>query len=191
MAVSEVFLLRHGETHWNMSGRFQGSLDSPLTEKGINQAASCGRRLATLVEKVDAFHASPLGRAAQTTSIIRSFRDYPETCWEPRLAEVSLGSWDGLTDIDIDALSPGSLDGATPFDWYFRSPDGESYDAAMERVKAWLNDLDGVTVAVSHGLVGRLIRGAYLGLPKDAALSLPVPQDVIWHLKNKAIEAVS
>lgn len=191
MAVSEVFLLRHGETHWNMSGRFQGGLDSPLSEKGIEQAASCGRRLATLAGKVDAFHASPLGRTVQTTSIIRSFRDYPETYWEPRLAEVSLGSWDGLTDIDIDALSPGSLDGSTPFDWYFRSPDGESYDAAMARIEAWLSDLNGVTVAVSHGLVGRLVRGAYLGLSKEAALGLPVPQDVIWHLKNKTVEAMA
>jgi hypothetical protein len=45
-------------------------------------------------------------------------------------------------------------------------------------------------IAVSHGLIGRLIRGAYLGLSREQVLSLPVPQDVVWHLADGQIEAV-
>lgn len=45
-------------------------------------------------------------------------------------------------------------------------------------------------VAVSHGLLGRIIRGVYLGLPKEQALALPVPQDVIWHLHDGGIDAM-
>jgi probable phosphoglycerate mutase len=182
-----LFLIRHGETAWNAEGRFQGILDSPLTDRGIAQAEACGRRLAKVGGTVDAFHASPLGRTRQTAAILRKFGRYPETHWDARLQEVSLGSWDGLIDADIDAGWPGMLDGASPHDWFFRAPDGESYEATMDRVSAWLRGLNGTVVAVSHGLVGRLIRGAYMGLARDAALRLPVPQDVIWHMAEGRI----
>ena len=190
VSVAEIYLLRHGETEWNSAGRFQGKLDSPLTERGIRQAEACGRSLATRVGRIDSIFASPLGRTRQTTSIVRSFGSYPQTKWESRIEEVSVGSWDGLTHVDIDACWPGQLDGATPFNWFFRSPDGESYDAAFARISAWLNELTGVVVAVSHGLVGRLIRGAYLGLEKDDALGLPVPQNVIWKMADGKVEAI-
>jgi probable phosphoglycerate mutase len=103
---------------------------------------------------------------------------------------MSLGSWDGLTHIDIDAQWPGLLDGSTPFDWFFRSPDGESYDAVLQRAECWLGELQGVIVAVSHGLIGRIIRGAYSGMSKSDALSLPVPQNVIWRLSSGRIDPI-
>jgi len=134
--------------------------------------------------------ASPLGRVRETTSIMKSFGNFPETKWEPRIAEVSVGSWDGLTHVNIEAQWPGRLDETTPFDWFFRSPDGESYDVAMGRVYQWLDSLRGTVLAVSHGLIGRLIRGAYLNLGKEDALGLPVPQDIIWRLAKGAVEPI-
>ena len=186
----EIYLVRHGETEWNAAGRFQGKLDSPLTERGAAQAEAYGRQLAAVATRIDVLAASPLGRVRETTAIIRSFGKFPETQWEPRIAEVSVGSWDGLTHIDIDAQWPGLLDGTTPFDWFFRSPDGESYDTAMARVDRWLNGLEGVVLAISHGLIGRLVRGAYLNLSKDHALGLPVPQNVIWRLAEGQVEPI-
>jgi probable phosphoglycerate mutase len=187
----EIYLMRHGETEWNASGRFQGKLDSALTVNGIAQAEACGRRLAGISPVVSAFFASPLGRVRHTASIVSSFGTYPQTLWDDRLAEVSIGSWDGLTQIDIDAQWPSALDGATPFDWFFRSPDGESYESACARVHQWLGGLQGVTVVISHGLIGRIIRGVYLGLSRDDALGLPVPQDVIWYLADGRIEPIA
>lgn len=189
-SLKEIYLVRHGETEWNAAGRFQGKLDSRLTEKGVEQAAAYGRHLAAVAAGIDALVASPLGRVRETTAIIQSFGKFPEPQWDPLIAEVSVGSWDGLTHTDIDAQWPGRLDGTTPFDWFFRSPDGESYDAAMARAIRWLDGLQGVILAVSHGLTGRLIRGAYLGLAKDDALGLPVPQDVIWRLANGRVEPI-
>ena len=186
----EIYLVRHGETEWNVAGRFQGKLDSRLTKRGVAQAKAYGRRLAAVAAEIDTLVASPLGRVRETTSIIESFGTFPETQWEPRIAEVSVGSWDGLTHLDIDAQWPGRLDDTTPFDWFFRSPDGESYDVAMERVNQWLDSSQGIVLAVSHGLIGRLIRGAYLNLNKDDTLGLPVPQDVIWHLAKGAVEPI-
>lgn len=186
----EIYLVRHGETEWNAAGRFQGKLDSRLTKRGVAQAAAYGRRLAVIAGEIDALVASPLGRVRETTAIITSFGKFPEAQWDSRIAEVSVGSWDGLTHIDIDAQWPGRLDGSSPFDWFFRSPDGESYDAAMARVNQWLDSLQGIVLAVSHGLIGRIIRGAYLNLDKDQALGLPVPQDVIWRLANGHVEPI-
>jgi broad specificity phosphatase PhoE len=188
---AEIYLLRHGETEWNAERRFQGRLDSPLTGRGVEQAERCGRRLAAVVGKVDAMVASPLGRARQTAEIVHALGAYPAICWDERLAEVSLGCWDGLTDIDIDAGWPGSRDGASRYDWYFRSPDGERHDAALARAREWLEGLDGTVVAVTHGLVSRIARGLYLGLPAEEALSLPVPQDVIWRLADGRLEAIA
>ena len=189
--MNDIYLIRHGETEWNAQGRFQGRLDSVLTNTGVKQAEASGSRLAGLELSFDAFITSPLGRTRQTAAIIAGLARLPAVQCDDRLAEVSLGSWDGLTDIDIDAQWPGLLDGSTQFDWFFRSPDGESYDAVFQRAECWLRERQGVTVAVSHGLISRLIRGAYIGLPKTEALSLPVPQDVIWRLSNGRIEPIS
>ena len=189
--MNDIYLIRHGETEWNVQGRFQGRLDSVLTNTGVKQAEAIGRRLAGLDLSFDAFITSPLGRTRQTAAIIAGLARLPAVQWDDRLAEVSLGSWDGLTDIDIDAQWPGLLDGSTQFDWFFKSPDGESYDAVFQRAECWLRERQGVTVAVSHGLISRLIRGAYSGLPKTDALSLTVPQDVIWRLSNGRIEPIS
>lgn len=152
--MNEIYLVRHGETEWNSVGRFQGKLDSPLTENGTTQAEGIGRRLAEIGIEANAFIASPLGRTRQTASIIASCGQFPALKFDDRLAEVSVGSWDGLTHIDIDAQWPGRLDGSTPFDWFFRSPDGESYEAAINRATEWLRDTQGVVIAVSHGLIG-------------------------------------
>jgi probable phosphoglycerate mutase len=189
--MNDIYLIRHGETEWNAQGRFQGRLDSVLTNTGVKQAEAIGSRLAGLELSFDAFITSPLGRTRQTAAIIAGLARLPAVQCDDRLAEVSLGSWDGLTDIDIDAQWPGLLDGSTQFDWFFRSPDGESSDAVFQRAECWLRERQGVTVAVSHGLISRLIRGAYIGLPKTEALSLPVPQDVIWRLSNGRIEPIS
>lgn len=189
--TGEVFLIRHGETAWNAEGRFQGAQDSPLTAKGRVQADQVGRALDRLLPGTDGaqMHVSPLGRARETADlIIAQLRGGADVRIEPRLREVSIGPWDGLTHIDIDAGWPGALDGSSPFDWFFRSPDGETYDDAAARVQTWLAGIDGVTVAISHGLLSRIIRGVYLSLPQSKTLALPVEQGVIWRLHAGTID---
>lgn len=138
MGAAQIYLLRHGETEWNALGRFQGHFDSPLTAKGRAQALAAGRRLNDLAPQADTIVSSPLGRARQTVEIISSLNEYPTAHWDDRLAEVSIGSWDGLTHIDIEACWPGKLDGSSPFDWFFKSPDGEPYASVVARARDWL-----------------------------------------------------
>jgi broad specificity phosphatase PhoE len=192
VASREIFLIRHGETEWNAEGRYQGQMDSPLTPDGRAQALRVGRRLAEQFRGTPPveLHVSPLGRTRETAEIIGPLGNYSALRLEERLQEVTIGSWDGLIHADIDNGWPGRLDGATAFDWYFRAPDGETYEMVLARVISWLNDQRGPVVAISHGLVGRLIRGAYLGLSCGETLCLPVPQDTIWHLRDGKVHAI-
>lgn len=187
--MATIYLARHGETEWNLEGRYQGRLDSPLTARGVLQAQTMGDALRN-AGAIDAVHVSPLGRARQTCDIIVPLLGTIPVMLEERLTEVSIGSWDGLSAEDIDAEWPGLLDGSTQFDWFFRSPDGESYADAVERVEGWLAGLEGTILAISHGLAGRLVRGAYLGLGRQETLGLPVPQDVVWVLEAGTIRAL-
>jgi broad specificity phosphatase PhoE len=195
MSGGVIFLIRHGETEWNLRRRIQGWGDSPLTATGLAQAEAIGRKLRTLPEAAGVpIIASPLGRARRTAEIIRAALGAAATplFFDERLREISVGSWDGLDRDEIAALRPGVFDGDGRHEWYFRTPDGETYDEFAGRIAAWLNDAAGRTViAVAHGVVTRVLRGLYADLPRVVALSLPVPQDRIFRLTDRRIEEIA
>jgi probable phosphoglycerate mutase len=187
-----ILLVRHGETEWNLQRRYQGGSDSPLTATGVAQAQAIGRLIGGLPEADGAaIVASPLGRARRTAEIIREhLAAPPELRFDDRLRELSLGSWDGLTYREIAAQCPGVFDGEGRHGWYFRSPDGEGYKALAARLDEWLREQDGANtlVVVTHGIVSRVLRGLYAGLPREVALTLPVPQHTVFRLYGGAIE---
>jgi broad specificity phosphatase PhoE len=190
--TGSILLVRHGETEWNLQRRYQGRSDSALTAKGVAQAHAVGRLLGALpCAETVRIVASPLGRARRTAEIIReNFAAAPELLFDDRLRELSLGSWDGLTYSEIGARCPGVFDGQGRHDWYFRSPDGERYDAFAARLGEWLVEHGSAhsLVVVTHGIVTRLLRGLYAGLPREAALMLPVPQNKVFRLSGGSIE---
>jgi broad specificity phosphatase PhoE len=197
-----ILLIRHGETEWNRERRFQGRLDSPLTERGIGQARAIGRWLAKSPERYAPIVASPLGRARRTAEIILDQIKELERIskrgeagalrLDNRLREHSLGQWDGLTYAEIEARAPRIFAGEGRYEWYFRAPGGERYDAFAARIGDWLAEQNDAAplIVVAHGLVGRVMRGLYAGLPPAAALTLPVPQDRIFRLGGGKIEAI-
>ncbi|MGC1486395.1 MAG: histidine phosphatase family protein, partial [Albidovulum sp.] len=94
----EAFILRHGETEWNRAGRFQGRLNSPLTEKGCAQARRQGEILTTAGVNASQFQfwSSPQGRARQTADLALGgmggvIRE------DLLLQEIDVGDWQGLT----------------------------------------------------------------------------------------------
>jgi len=176
-----ILLVRHGETEWNLERRIQGRFDSPLTSRGEAQAQAVGRLLGKLPEAASArIVASPLRRAMRTLVI------------DDRLREISAGAWDGLTFRDIEQLSPGTFDGDGRYEWNFRAPGGETYDSFAARVAEWLSEAAAApfVIAVTHGVVSRVLRGLYAGLPREAALALPVPQDKVFLLRGGLIEEI-
>ncbi len=183
-----IFLVRHGETEWNRARRYQGWSDSPLTARGIAQAEAIGHRLRALPEAAAAeIVASPIGRARRTAEIVADcLGRTARPRFDERLREISLGSWDGLDRAEIRSRMGTSFE---EFEWYFHTPDGERYDEFAGRIAAWLEEAgDGPVIAVSHGVVTRVLRGLYTSLPRADALRLPVPQDRIFRLAGGMIE---
>jgi probable phosphoglycerate mutase len=191
-----IYLVRHGETEWNRARRYQGGSDSPLTEKGLAQAEAIGHLLCSLPEaKSAALVASPIGRARRTAEIVRERLGRSEPLrFDDRLRELSFGSWDGLDRAQIVALRPGIFDGEGSHEWYFTTPDGETYEVFAGRVGAWLAEAkseDRPLIVVTHGVVTRILRGLYAGLPRVEAMRLAVPQDRIFRLANGTIEEIA
>jgi broad specificity phosphatase PhoE len=189
-----IFLVRHGETEWNRARRYQGWSDSPLTEAGVAQAEAVGRRLCAMPEAVAAeIVASPLGRARRTAEIIAEcLGRRGELRVDERLREISLGSWDGRDRRELRTANPDLFAGEGRWEWYFRTPDGETYDGFAGRIAGWLAEFgDENLIVVCHGVVTRVLRGLYAGLPQGEALRLAVPQDRIFRLAGGAIEEIA
>jgi broad specificity phosphatase PhoE len=186
-----IFLVRHGETEWNRARRYQGWSDSPLTPLGVAQAGAIGRRLAALPEAATAaIVASPIGRARRTAEIIAEClgRTAPPLLDE-RLREISLGSWDGLDRREVRSRFGAEFE---DFEWYFRTPDGETYDGFAGRIASWLAEpRDGPLIVVAHGVVTRVLRGLYAGLLRSEALRLSVPQDRIFLLADRTLAEIA
>lgn len=94
---TSIILIRHGETHWNALGKFQGSRDIELSEEGIVQAKLLKKRLN---ESFDCVYCSPLKRALNTAEIISENIKSEPIIYE-NLREIDFGEWEGLTTNDI------------------------------------------------------------------------------------------
>jgi broad specificity phosphatase PhoE len=187
-----ILLVRHGETEWNVERRFQGRRDSPLTERGRRQADAMAGLVRDLVRRDPSqdwrLVASPLGRTVATAeAIARATGLAPEL--DARLAEVDCGEWEGMLWSEVVAQHSA---GISARQLIFSSPGGETYDAVLGRIESFLAELPPEparrVVVVSHGGAGRLIRGAYGGLPKETILTLEVPHAAVWRLANGQID---
>lgn len=189
-----IYLIRHGQTEFNREGRYQGHCDSPLTALGRDQAGRIGALLASLVDDPAAwrFSCSPLGRAVQTARIVQAAVGLPDPTLDRRLAEISLGSWDGLTDEEIASHSP-EVHIASRYEMFFASPDGEGYGGITARLQGWLDEAQADSrphIVVSHGVAGQVLRGLYLGLDRGAQAKLAVPQDAVFRLRGGEVTRI-
>jgi probable phosphoglycerate mutase len=182
-----LYLIRHGETDWNRDARYQGQRDVPLNETGRAQSRRQGEMLKSQpgISSFD-FVSSPLERAIETMRIILSALERDEAAFQtdPQIRELSYGHWEGQLAADLPTTDPAGLAGkiSDPFRW--RPRNGESYSDLQERVSAWLSRLDRNTVAVTHGGVSRVARGAIFGLEHDLIPFLDVPQDRILEIRD-------
>ena len=147
----EVLVLRHGQTEWNATGRLQGHLDSPLTEKGLRQA----RRQHELLQPYDLtgfrFITSPQARARKTAQIaLAGLAAHIETSSE--LMEIGLGAWAGSTRAEIAQERMISLQDLGQTQFYDWAPGGEGTERLYERCAAFLSQLTGPAVLITHGM---------------------------------------
>lgn len=188
-----IYLVRHGQTAFNHEGRLQGHVDSALTELGMAQARRAGDTLAKLTEGTVGWRivSSPLGRARTTAEAVREAMGLEEVEVDARLIELSWGEWDGQLRADLKARSPEAFGDSG---WSFRSPTGEPYESVQARMADWLASLppepERRVIAVSHGVAGRVLRGVYAGLDREATVAQAVPQDAVYRLAGGALERI-
>ena len=154
-----ILLARHGETLFNVEGRWQGQSDSPLTERGRAQARELARALAD--EQIAAVYTSDLGRAASTAAEIADLHRLPLTP-DVRLREIDVGAWSGKSRAEIEAEFPGSLQTWATSPSSLRLPGGETVLEAQTRALEFFADCmpahAGETVVViSHGALCQAI----------------------------------
>jgi broad specificity phosphatase PhoE len=190
MPYPRIIIMRHGETEWNLAGRTQGHLNSPLTEKGRAQAEKLGKILNRELGTTDGYAqmVSPLGRTLETADYIKKHFPLDPTPSD-LLKEIDLGKLSGLDRSEIKVAFPDHMAGKPDYDWYFGAPDGETMNDMRERATTWLESLGGPTIAVSHGQIGKVIRGIYLGLIDEQILRLKEPQGVI-HVLDNGVETI-
>jgi broad specificity phosphatase PhoE len=183
-----LYLIRHGETDWNRDQRYQGQRDIPLNETGRQQALANGRTLKRLMPDIAGadFVSSPLSRAVDTMQLMRGEMRLLPTDFrcDPQLLELNYGHWEGELASELARSDPIGVaaKAADPFGW--RPRGGESYADLMTRIVAWLTALDRDTIAVTHGGVSRVARGAILGLETREVPFLDAPQDKILFLRR-------
>ncbi|SDE43830.1 probable phosphoglycerate mutase [Paenibacillus sp. UNCCL117] len=98
-----IYLVRHGQTEWNVHHRMQGHQDSPLTELGIRQAEWLSE--AIFNEAIDVIYSSSSPRAQKTAEIIRNTRNI-RMFESDDLREINLGIWEGKTQSEVKELFP-------------------------------------------------------------------------------------
>ena len=164
--MSYIYLIRHGETSWNLEERFQGTTNTDLTKAGLKQ----GKLLAKSLRKTpfQNIFTSPLDRAKITASFIGEETDC-EVIEDNDFKEISFGDWEGLTTKEIREkyswmdkwfTNPGQ----------FQIPNGDSFEKEKNRLKERLiqiaTDSKGHNTAiVSHAGIIRLSLLAALDLP--------------------------
>jgi broad specificity phosphatase PhoE len=183
--LPRLFLIRHGETEWSLSGRHTGRTDIALTERGEEDAKALGNRLRTL--PFSAVLTSPSRRARRTCELAGLAA---ATEIDSDLSEWDYGDYEGLTSAEILEARPGwnlFLDGC---------PNGESparVSDRADRVIAGLKEREGNIALFSHGHFGRALAARWIGSPVDLGrrFSLaPASLSVLDHEHQNAQEPV-
>jgi glucosyl-3-phosphoglycerate phosphatase len=169
LPVSRLLLWRHGRTEWNAAGRFQGQLDPPLDAEGRRQATRTARHLAEGGQLSDGtvVVSSDLVRAAETAAALTD-RLGVRLRLDPRLREMGLGCWEGLTRDEVAERHPEQY-----ADWLAGRPvrgrGDEDAEEVPRRTLAALRDLPAapLAVVVTHGGTSARLMEALLGLGSE------------------------
>jgi broad specificity phosphatase PhoE len=146
--------IRHGESQWNAQSRWQGHSESPLSQRGQEQAGKLGRRLARARYGFDKVFSSDLGRALETAQLALP---KAQVTVDPRLREINFGVFEGKCLEQLDPSMREELSG------WWRSPylkaltgGGESMADLRARVEAWraeLAELSNIAVFTHGGVI--------------------------------------
>lgn len=156
--MTELWLVRHGETEWSRSGRHTSTTDLPLTAEGEAVATSLAPRIAG--QEFGVVLSSPRTRARRTAELA----GFPAPEVTEDLVEWAYGSYEGVTTPEIRESVPGWTV------WTHPSPGGETAEQVGERLDRVIARARGVERALvfGHGHALRALTARWLGLPVSA-----------------------
>ncbi|MFT3861168.1 histidine phosphatase family protein [Micropruina sp.] len=191
MTAARLVVWRHGETSWNVEGRYQGQAEVALNARGVQQAQASAPFIAAL--QPSRIVSSDLGRARATAGALAERVGLPVEL-EPRLQEINVGEWVGLTNAEVFAAHPDFAEALFAGRDARRSATGETGAQAGARVAEALLDIaestpDGQTVvAVGHGFALRVATVFLLGLDYVHNLTLGGLRNASWSVLQPAGE---
>lgn len=163
--MTEIILVRHGETEWNVGEIFRGRIDIALNETGIKQAELLAEYLSDV--KIEAIYSSPLKRALKTAEIITNYHQLKVEI-APGLIDLNYGKWQGLPHQEVKAKYEELYTEWIRKPHQVTMPEGESLNdarkRAMEVVAKVTAKHKGTAVLVSHRVVNKVLICALLGL---------------------------
>ena len=177
-------MVRHGQTDWNLEGRYQGQSDVPLNSTGLVQAGNLARALQK--EHFDAVYSSDLTRARETAQAIVSVNGNLPIHFDPRLREINQGQWEGVQVEEIQKKYASLWQAHIDDPVQVRPPGGENVAEVFQRVKAVMDEISknfptGKVLVVSHGLVIATILCTVNGIPLGQAYHyIPENSVPIW-----------
>lgn len=165
--LTEIYIVRHGETDNNVKHRFIGSTDKPLNERGMRQAACLKAPMAKVA--LDRIYASPYKRTMMTAEQVRGDRPL-EIITDRGLCEIHCGGWEDLNRAEIEELWPGMIDLWQNEPDKLQMPGGETFLQVQERAVAAFSRIvrenKGKRIAiVTHMLTIQLILAKLFDIP--------------------------
>jgi broad specificity phosphatase PhoE len=168
--MTTLWLVRHGQTDWNVAGRWQGQSPLAPSLNAAGRAQAEALRVQLDLSRLDAVYTSDLTRARETAALITAGTALSVQV-DPRLREINLGQWEGLPSEDIARRFPAELAERQRDPAGARAPGGECAAEVAARVWAAADDIarahpHGTVLVVSHGLAlsALLCRAQGLGL---------------------------
>jgi broad specificity phosphatase PhoE len=171
------FIIRHGETDWNIDGRYQGQADPPLNARGVQQAKMLAEQL--MNKGLEIVVTSPLERAKQTAVILSQVMNV-QIMEEPRLMEIHQGDWQTRLRSEIESLYPDLFAEWETNPWHVTPPGGEPLSTVQARVYAALDDLgreypEAKIGIVTHRIPIVMIKMRYQSLDPDIVRTIHLP----------------
>tara|TARA_Y100001968_G_scaffold292474_1_gene297700 strand:+ start:12999 stop:14330 length:1332 start_codon:yes stop_codon:yes gene_type:complete len=165
---SRLILVRHGETNWNLEGRFQGQIDIPLNSNGKDQASATGSFLKNV--QIDKAFSSSMTRPKETAELILKYHPEVRLELQEKLVEISHGLWEGKLESEIKEQWPDLLKQWHCSPQTVEMPGGETIQQVWSRSnKCWENICKSLkpeetALIVAHDAVNKTILCQLLGL---------------------------
>jgi len=175
--TTRLILIRHGETDWNVQGRYQGQEDPPLNRRGRDQALRLAETLSGI--PMDVLYSSPLARARETAQPLKERFKVP-LHFETRLMEIHLGEWGGRLSAEVAVQDPDRHLRWEADAWSVTPPGGESLFEVRERVHAAADEIvrrhEGKTIGlVAHRIPLAMLKIRYGNLDPSLLRKLYLP----------------